>query len=120
MFRRGLMRFVVGFSCIFAVAELGAENWPQWRGPGGQGVSTEQALPTEWQPDRHIAWKVALPPGPSSPIVWGDRLFLTAVIEGEVIPGAKSVDHILEGKPFVHPDAVAGDRKHTFKVLSLD
>ena len=120
MFRRGLMLFVVGLAWVGAAAELGAENWPQWRGPGGQGVSTEPALPTEWQPDRHIAWKAALPPGHSSPIVWGDRLFLTSVIEGEVIPGAKSADHILEGKPFVHPDAVAGDRKHTFKVLSLD
>ena len=43
----------------FAVAVLlstvaAAENWPQWRGPGGQGISSEAGIPTEWQPDRNV------------------------------------------------------------------
>ena len=39
-----------------------AENWPQWRGPGGQGVSAEQKKPpTEWAPDKNIAWKTESP-----------------------------------------------------------
>lgn len=97
-----------------------AENWPQWRGPGGQGVSAETAVPTEWQPDRNVAWKVPLPPGHSSPVVWGDRLYLTAAVEGDVIPGAKAVGHTVGGKPWIHPDSVAADRKHTLKVLALD
>ena len=84
-----------------------AENWPQWRGPGGQGISGEAGIPTDWQPDRNVAWKVPLPPGHSSPAVWGDRLFVTAAIEGDVVPGRKAVGHILEGKPWVHPDSVA-------------
>ena len=70
-----------------------AENWPQWRGPGGQGISGETGIPTDWQPDRNIAWKVPLPPGHSSPAVWGDRLFVTAAIEGDVVPGQKAVGH---------------------------
>ena len=97
-----------------------AENWPQWRGPGGQGVSREKEVPVEWQPDRNIAWKAALPSGHSSPIIWNDRLFVTAVIEGEALPGAKAVEHTMGGKPWVHPDSVAADRRHTFKVLALD
>ena len=97
-----------------------AENWPQWRGPGGQGVSAETAVPTEWQPDRNVAWKVPLPPGHSSPVVWGDRLYLTAAVEGDVIPGAKAVEHTVGGKPWIHPDSVAADRKHFLKVLALD
>ena len=114
---------VVVLSSIVIAAAVGtaaAENWPQWRGPGGQGVSGELKVPTDWQPDRNIAWKVALPSGHSSPIVWGDRIFLTAAVEGEPIPGAKATDHTLGGKPFVHPDSVAADRKHTLKVLALD
>jgi len=103
-----------------AVVTAAAENWPQWRGPGGQGVSSEEQVPVEWQPDRHIAWKVPLPHGYSSPVVWGDRLYLTAVIEGEVLPGARAVEHTMEGKPWIHPDSVAADRKHTFMVLALD
>jgi outer membrane protein assembly factor BamB len=105
---------------LLSAVEVGAENWPQWRGPGGQGVSLEGKLPTEWQPDRHVAWKVGLPSGFSSPIVWGDRLFVTAVVEGDTLAGARAVEHTMEGKPWVHPDSVAADRKHTFKVLALD
>jgi outer membrane protein assembly factor BamB len=112
---------VVAVSVSVMSAAAAAENWPQWRGPGGQGVSAERQLPTEWQPDRHIAWKVPLPGGGhSSPVVWGDRIFVTAAIEGDVIPGAKAVEHSMGGKPFVHPDSVAADRKHTLKVLALD
>ena len=95
------------------LSPVAAENWPQWRGPGGQGVSTEQQLPTEWQPERNITWKVPLPAGHSSPVVWGDRIFLTAALEGDVIPEAKAVEHIMDGKPWIHPDSVGADRTHT-------
>lgn len=112
---------IVAASSIAPVAQLGAENWPQWRGPGGQGVSSETRLPTTWGPDTNIAWKTELPgSGHSSPIVWGDTVFVTAVIEGDVVPGAKAVPHMMDGKEFVHPDTVAADRKHTFRVLALD
>ena len=112
---------VVALVALTGSIAAAGENWPQWRGPGGQGVSREAQVPTDWQPDRNIAWKTALPgSGHSSPVVWGDRIFLTAVVEGEVIPGAKPMEHLLDGKPFVHPESVAGDRKHTLKVLALD
>lgn len=113
--------FTVVVLAATAVA-ASAENWPQWRGPGGLGVSTEKQLPTEWAPGKNIAWKVELPgSGHSSPAVWGNRIFLTAVIEGPVVPGAKAVPH-RQGKDenWIHPDSVAGDRSHTFKVLALD
>jgi outer membrane protein assembly factor BamB len=56
-----------------------AENWPQYRGPGGLGVSPEKGLPTKWGAGDGVLWKTKLPgPGHSSPVVWGDRLFLTA------------------------------------------
>jgi outer membrane protein assembly factor BamB len=103
-----------------AAATVSAENWPQWRGPGSQGISNETQLPTDWAPGKNIAWKTELPPGPSSPIVWGDRIFVTSAIEGEIVPGAKAAAHTMEGKEFVHPDSVAADRKHTLKVLALD
>ena len=112
---------LVAISVSAAVAGLGAENWPQWRGPGGQGVSPETQLPTVWGPDRNMAWKAELPgSGHSSPIVWNDRIFVTAVIEGETVPGAKAVPHTIGGKPFLHPDTVADDKKHTFRVLALE
>ena len=113
---------VVAAAIVAASFQASArENWPQWRGPGGQGVSTETQVPTEWQPDRNIAWKTELPgSGHSSAVVWDDRVFVTAAIEGDVVPGARAVEHTVEGKPWVHPDSVAADRKHTLKVVALE
>ena len=97
-----------------SVVSLGASNWPQWRGPEGRGVSDETAVPLEWAADKNVVWKTPLPGhGHSQPIVWGDHIFLTAAIEGEVVPGAKAVTHVDEGKEFLHPDSVGADRKHT-------
>jgi len=58
-------------------------NWPRFRGPTGQGLSTDTGLPTAWDASSHVAWKTALPgEGWSSPIVWGDRIFVTSATEG--------------------------------------
>lgn len=95
--------------------------WPQFRGPAGQGVSAEKGLPDAWSATQNVLWKTAIPGrGHSSPVVWGDRIFLTTAVEGEVVPGAKGVKHILEGEEFRHPQGVGDDRRHTFKVLALD
>ena len=60
-----------------------AQNWPGWRGPSGDGTSTETNLPTHWDPKTNIMWKSAVPgQGYSSPVIWGDRLFLTTAVTG--------------------------------------
>jgi outer membrane protein assembly factor BamB len=56
-----------------------ADNWPQWRGPTLDGVCHETNLPAEWSATNNIAWKLPLPGmGGSTPIIWGDRIFLTS------------------------------------------
>lgn len=56
-----------------------ADDWPGWRGPGGQGVSTEKTLPLEWSAKHGVRWKAALPgAGVSAPIVFGERVVVTA------------------------------------------
>ena len=98
-----------------------APNWPQWRGPGGQGISTEKNLPTEWSATKNIKWKTPIAGrGHSSPIVWGNRIFLTTAIEGAIVPGAKAVKHMDGDKEFLHPDSLGADHKHTFKVICLN
>ena len=114
------LRFILLLALAAGTATVSAENWPQWRGPGSQGISIEANVPTEWSSTKNIAWKAELPSGHSSPIVWGDRIFVTAAIEGEVVPGAKAVGHTVDGQVWLHPDSVAADRKHTLKVLALD
>ena len=62
---------------------LQAENWPQFRGPTAQGLSTEKNLPLTWSATENVAWKTALPGGSwSSPLVWGDRVFVTTAMDG--------------------------------------
>ena len=99
----------------------GETNWPQWRGPDGSGVSSERGLPEEWGEAKNIRWKTPLPgKGHSSPVVWGKRVFVTTAVEGPVVPGAKAVEHRIEGQIWKHPDSVGADRKHAFKVIALD
>ncbi|MBD3675936.1 MAG: PQQ-like beta-propeller repeat protein [Planctomycetaceae bacterium] len=65
---------------LLAVSTASAENWPSWRGPHYNGVSSEKDVPTEWSSDKNVAWKVALPgPAGSTPVVWGDHIFLTTM-----------------------------------------
>jgi outer membrane protein assembly factor BamB len=65
-----------------AVAGLAAEDWPQFRGPTGQGYSTESQLPLTWSEKQHIAWKVPVPgSGWSSPVVADGRVWLTTARE---------------------------------------
>jgi outer membrane protein assembly factor BamB len=56
-----------------------AENWPQWRGPAGDGISTEKRLPLNWSENMGVAWKCDMPgEGASTPVIWGDAIFVTA------------------------------------------
>jgi outer membrane protein assembly factor BamB len=59
-----------------------AADWPQWRGPAGTGATTETKLPTKWSATENVKWRVALPePGNSTPIVFGDRVFVTQAVK---------------------------------------
>ena len=72
---------------LFAQASLlEAGNWPQWRGPAGNGISTEKNLPTEWNSTKNVAWRVDLPGSAgATPAIWGDRIFLTSVDGNELV-----------------------------------
>lgn len=124
--RRTALALIIGISIGFTAVSFlantaSAGNWPQWRGPDGSGISNERNLPSEWSPTKNIKWKTAIEGrAHSSPIVWGNRVFLTTAVEGPVVPGAKAVKHMEGDKEFIHPDSVGADRKHTFKVISLD
>jgi outer membrane protein assembly factor BamB len=57
------------------------DGWPQFRGPGSTGVGEGANLPEKWSTTQNVKWKTAIPgQGWSSPIAWGDRIFLTAVV----------------------------------------
>jgi len=72
---------------------LVASDWPQFRGPTGQGVSDERGLPLTWSETKNVRWKVAIPgKGWSSPVVQGDRIWLTTATDEGKSLRAISVD----------------------------
>ena len=68
-------------SALAVAAQAAAARWPQFRGPDGSGVSGDGSFPTEFGPGTNQWWKVALPPGNSSPCIWNEALFITAYAE---------------------------------------
>jgi outer membrane protein assembly factor BamB len=83
------MRRLPGIAaCFFLVSSLAAfgQEWPSFRGPGARGVADGQDLPADWdvKTGRNVRWKTAVPGvGHSSPVVWGDRIFLTTAVPAE-------------------------------------
>lgn len=106
-------------SAASTVVDIGdvhaASYWSQWRGPLGTGVSPHARPPVEWSEERNIRWKLPLPgKGHSTPVIWGDRLFVTmAVPYGEDLPPKYS------GTPGGH-DEVAITHRHKFMVMAVN
>ncbi|MCR9115997.1 MAG: PQQ-like beta-propeller repeat protein [bacterium] len=74
-----MKRITALFLLLTSIASMAlADEWPNWRGPTGQGVSLEKNLPLTWSETENVKWKVALEhQGNSTPIVWGEKIFLT-------------------------------------------
>lgn len=73
---------------LMAVAGVAAAvdppKWPQFRGPNGSGVADGEKPPVEFGPEKNLKWKVPAPSGFSSPVIAGDKLFLTAFDDGKL------------------------------------
>ena len=80
----------LGLTTAVAARSVVAEDWPQFRGPNGSGVSASTGLPDEFGPAKNVVWKTQLPPGHSSPVLSKDRIFITAYSKEN--SGAKESD----------------------------
>ncbi len=101
MMRLLLLAFVGFASTLSFAAE---PEWPQFRGPSGSGIAVGAKPPVEFGPDKNLKWKVAAPPGASSPVVAGDHLFLTAFDGGKLFTVAYSTT---DGKELWRTEAPA-------------
>ncbi len=78
------MRHLFATFAIAAFTLSGADNWPQYRGPGSNGFIEDPRLPEKWSETENVKWKTPIPgTGWSSPIVWGGKIFLTSVISAD-------------------------------------
>ena len=90
-------------------------NWAQWRGPLGTGVAPLAHPPVEWSEKKNIRWKVPVPGlGHSTPIVWGDRIFLTAAV-----PYGEPMKPRYSGASGAHDNAAVTHR-HEFVVIAIN
>ena len=88
--------------------------WPQWRGPLATGVAPQANPPVEWSEGQNVRWKIALPgKGHSTPVIWGDRVFLTAAV-----PYGNPVKPVYDNAPGTH-DNVPVTQHHRFVVLAV-
>jgi outer membrane protein assembly factor BamB len=71
---------------LFISMQVFADNWPQWRGPTGDGVSRETSIATEWSRTKNVVWKAPLPgQGGATPAVWNQRMFVTSADGDELV-----------------------------------
>src|SRR5215213_6082786 len=76
---------VTSLIALLAARGAVAEDWPQFRGPNGSGVSVSTGLPEAFGPEKNLVWKTPLPPGHSSPVLTRDRVFVTAYAEEKAV-----------------------------------
>ncbi len=97
------------------LAQAGESDWGQWRGPLGTGVSLSADPPLVWSETENILWKTPIPGvGHASPIVWGNRVYLTTAI-----PFGKSRLPVFDNAPGSH-DNLPVTKAHRFVVLAID
>jgi outer membrane protein assembly factor BamB len=106
-----LLAPLVAMLAMSAATGAAAEDWPQFRGPNGSGVSVSTGLPEVFGPEKNVVWKTPLPPGHSSPVLMRDRVFVTAYAEEKAIGSQPSVAGTKE---------TAREKNHRLLVICLD
>lgn len=98
-----------------ARAEELAHGWAQWRGPLATGVAPHADPPVRWSERENVRWKSAIPgKGHSSPVLWGERVFLTTAV-----PFGEAVGPLVDDAPGTH-DSVPVTRQQRFLALAVD
>lgn len=78
-----MLKFTSFVALLFVSLSAHAGDWPAWRGPYGQGQCDEKGIPVTWSETENVTWKVPLAnPGNSTPVIWGDKIFLTQANTG--------------------------------------
>lgn len=111
------MRLILSLAAavLTAAVAVPADNWPEFRGPTGDGISAATGVPTEWSEDRNVRWKTAVHgKGWSSPVVWGDQVWVTTADEiprAKKVPAPRTAENMIGNAEQVTFFAVCVDRK---------
>ncbi|MFT5468974.1 MAG: outer membrane protein assembly factor BamB [Verrucomicrobiales bacterium] len=112
----GILILSTSLASAAADEDVASAQWPNFRGPLGTGVAPLADPPLEWAEDKNVNWKLELPGlGHSSPVVWGDQIFLTAATAfGDPLSEPK-----FSGRPGAHNN-LAISRQQRFLVFAVD
>lgn len=100
---------------LFCVPSTWADHWPQFRGPQGNQIALDRQLPQVWSPDQNIKWQVKIPGRAwSSPVVWGDKIFITNAVD-EVLESSGSSFRAVKSGSRIKPT-----NEHRWEVYCLD
>lgn len=121
------LMLVAGMSLAHSASASSLEarhQWPEWRGPLRTGVSETADPPITWSSDKNIKWKTRIPgDGASTPIVWGDRIFLQTAIADEPAPSADGNAEQEQASPQSRGRGIPieqPDRMYQFALVSID
>ena len=93
---------IPGCAWLAASVTVLAGDWPQFRGPTGDGIATTTNLPVTWSPTQNVAWRASVPGrGRSSPVVLGDRIWLTTALETNLRTFAEGPDRMQQAERVV-------------------
>ncbi|MYI75454.1 MAG: PQQ-binding-like beta-propeller repeat protein, partial [Acidobacteria bacterium] len=108
--------------CLQMRATAESDNWPQFRGPDGTSVvADDPRLPETWSATENVAWKTPVPGlGWSSPIVWGDKVFITTVVAEEDYEGPQPGLYLPESGLTTVDGMQPGTHRWTVLCLDLD
>lgn len=91
--------FTIMVATLVCRSSVSADNWPHWRGTGGNGVANTNAKPpTKWSDTKNVKWKVRIPGrGSGSPVIWADRVFVTTAVPADGDQAANAQQPSLQG-----------------------
>jgi outer membrane protein assembly factor BamB len=120
---RSLLVFVAAAGGLGATATPRERFWPAWRGPAATGEAPTARPPLEWSETKNVRWKLAVPGrGQSSPVVWGDLVFLTTAVASDKPAAARPAPPVAASSVVgarSHPDVSRDDRLQAFTVLAV-
>ncbi|MCK5101484.1 MAG: PQQ-binding-like beta-propeller repeat protein [Cyclobacteriaceae bacterium] len=113
----GYLTIAIGITLIFHSCSS-KNNWPQFRGPLGNSISTETNLPVEWGNDMNILWKLKIPgQGWSSPIIWEDKVFVTTALRDKEDPKFKDDEDEQSDR---NASRIQPDKDYKFEIYCLN
>src|SRR5262245_42602344 len=120
---RTLLAVFAAATAFGATPTTGERFWPAWRGPAATGEAPSARPPLDWSETKNVRWKLAVPGrGQSSPVVWGDLVFLTTAVPTDKPAAARpappaAASGVAGGRS--HPDVSRDDHVQAFTVLAV-